>query len=119
MRDYLVKNVTWSPKTVQVTAFVLTLVLVIVGIFLLAKAFTKIADFAFLGCMNRIAGAFLGVFRMVIFLGILLGLFQNMNTKNRLIGAETQQKSLFFNPILKTSEFTLPVLKSWFAELTK
>ncbi|MDI1254847.1 MAG: CvpA family protein [Flavobacterium sp.] len=119
MRDYLIKHVSWTPRIVQITAFVLTLVLVIVGIFLLAKAFTKIADFAFLGCMNRIAGAILGIFRMVIFLGIFLGLFQSLNTKNQLISAETKQKSLLFNPILKTSEFTLPVLKHWFAELTK
>ncbi|MGK4566694.1 CvpA family protein [Flavobacterium sp. 3HN19-14] len=119
MRDFIVKHISWSPKAVQVTAFVLTLVLVIVGIFLLAKAFTKIADFAFLGCMNRIAGAVLGIFRMVIFLGIFLGLLQKMNSGNGLISAETQKKSFFFNPILKTSEFTLPVLKNWFEELTK
>ena len=119
MRDYLIKHVSWSAKTVQITAFVLTLILVIVGIFLLAKAFTKIADFAFLGCMNRLAGAVLGIFRMVIFLGIFLGLFQKMNTGNGLISAKTQQKSLLFNPILKTSEFTLPVLKTWFEALVK
>jgi len=119
MRDYLIKQVSWSAKTVQITAFVLTLVLVIVGIFLLAKAFTRIADFAFLGCVNHIAGAALGLFRMVIFLGIFLGLFQKMNSGNGLISKSTQEKSLLFNPILKTSEFTLPVLKNWFAELTK
>ena len=48
VKGYLEGFVSWNPKTIQVTAFVLTLILVVIGVHLLAKIFTKIADFAFL-----------------------------------------------------------------------
>lgn len=62
--SYLVKSmlenfVSWSPKTVQVSAFVLTLLIVVVAIHLLAKVVTGIADFAFLGWLNTVGGGVL------------------------------------------------------------
>jgi membrane protein required for colicin V production len=44
-------------------------------------------------------------------------LFQKVNINDALVSKETQEKSLFFNPILKTSEFMLPVLTDWFKDL--
>ena len=56
--SYLVKSflegfVSWNPQTIQITAFILTLIFVVIGVHLLAKTFTKIADFAFLGWVNK------------------------------------------------------------------
>lgn len=45
---FLGKHVSWSPKTIQITAFIITLLLVIVVIHLLAKMLTGMASFAFL-----------------------------------------------------------------------
>lgn len=120
--SYVVKSivaniVSWSPKTIQVTAFVLTLVLVVVGIHLLAKLFTNLASFAFLGWVNSLGGAFLATLKTILLLGTVLGLFQKVNINNALIAKETQDKSLFFTPVLKTSELLLPVLSDWFKDL--
>ena len=119
--SYLVANVIGdgTSKTVKVIAFIVTLVLVIIGIHLLAKVFSKVASTLFLGWLNTLGGAFLGVLRITLLLGIVLSLFQKVNFDNMLISKETQEKSLFFNPIVKTSEVFFPVLKEWFESLRK
>ncbi len=119
--SYLIANVIsdGTSKTVKVVAFILTLVLVVVGIYLLAKVFSNIASTLFLGWLNRLGGAFLGVLRITLLLGIVLSLFQKVNFDNLLISKETEEKSLFFNPIVKTSEVFFPVLKEWFEGLRK
>lgn len=106
-------------KTAKVTAFVIILVLVILGIRLLAKVLSKIASTLFLGWLNQLGGAVFALIRMALFLGVILSLFQKVNINNALISKETQEKSLFFNPVLKTSEFMLPVLTDWFKDLGK
>ena len=104
-------------KSAKVLAFVLTFILVVIGIHLLAKVFSKIASALFLGLINRIGGAIFGGLKMALILGVILSLFQKVNINDALISKETQEESLFFNPILKTSEFMLPVLTDWFKDL--
>ncbi|TGD58529.1 CvpA family protein [Flavobacterium humi] len=115
--DFLAKNVHWSPKTVQVTAFILTLLLVVIAIHLLAKVFTGIASFAFLGWANALAGSFFGLLKTALFIGIMLSLFQKVNVNNMILSKETQENAILFNPCIKTSEFLLPVLTDWFEDL--
>jgi membrane protein required for colicin V production len=106
-------------KTAKVTAFIIILIIVILGIRLLAKLLSKIASTLFLGWLNKLGGAVFATIRMALFLGVILSLFQKVNINNALISKETQKKSLFFNPVLKTSEFMLPVLTDWFKDLGK
>jgi membrane protein required for colicin V production len=115
--SYVVGGFIGDSKTAKIAAFVLTLILVVVGIHFLAKIFSKIANFVFLGWLNILGGAVFSVFKTAILLGIILSLFQKINIDNLLISKETQDKSMFFNPVITTSEIMLPVLNDWFADL--
>jgi membrane protein required for colicin V production len=117
--SYLIGGFIGGSKTAKVAAFVITLILIVVGIHLLAKVLSKIASTLFLGWLNKLGGAFFAVLKTALLLGVVLSLFQKVNLNNALISKETQEKSLFFNPILKTSEFMLPVLTDWFKDLKK
>lgn len=117
--SYVVGGFIGDSKTAKVAAFIITLILVVVGIHLLAKVFSKIASSLFLGWLNKLGGAFFAVLKTTLLLGVVLSLFQKVNINNALISKETQENSLFFNPILKTSEFMLPVLTDWFKDLKK
>lgn len=104
-------------KTAKVFAFIVTFILVVVGIFLLAKGLSKVASALFLGILNRIGGAIFGAVKTALILGVILSLFQKVNINDALVSKETRENSLFFNPILKTSEYMLPVLTEWFVTL--
>ncbi len=122
--SYLVKGflegfVSWNPKTIQVTAFVLTLILVVIGVHLLAKIFTKIADFAFLGWANKLAGGIFSVLKTALLIGIVLNLVQKINVDNQLISKEKQDKSIFYRPILDTTSFVMPMVTKWIDDVKK
>ncbi len=106
-------------KTAKIIAFVLTLILVMVAIHFLAKVFSKIASFVFLGWLNKLGGAVFAFLKTTLFLGIVLSLLQKINIDNALISKETQEKSWFFNSIVKTSTVLMPFLTVWFEDLKK
>jgi membrane protein required for colicin V production len=117
MKSLIESHVHWSPKSIQITAFALTFILVVVGIYLLAKFFTTLANFASLGLINKFGGGVFGVIRMVLILSVSLNLFQKVNEKNTFSDKATLEKSLFFYPIIKISTFIYPMLGEWFKDI--
>lgn len=122
--SYLVKGflddfVSWNPQTIQITSFVLTLILVVIAVHLLAKIFTKIADFAFLGWANKLAGGIFSVLKTTLLIGIVLNLIQKINVENQLISKEKQDKSIFYRPILETTSFMMPMVTNWIDDVKK
>ncbi len=107
--EYLAVQVTWSSKTVQITAFIVTFLLVVLLIRVLAKVFTEIADFAFLGLLNSFIGAFIGFFRMALYLSIILSLLHKINTG--FIPPETNKKSILLQPISSVGKLIFPFLE--------
>ncbi|MNK21310.1 colicin V production protein [compost metagenome] len=108
-----------NPKYISITAFAITFIAVVIGIILLAKVFTKLADFSGLGLINRIMGGFFGFLKMVLILSVSLNFFLKINSNNLFAEKETLDNSLFFNPILKVSNTIFPVLEEWFKEYKK
>ncbi|MBC7525794.1 MAG: CvpA family protein [Flavobacterium sp.] len=106
-------------KTAKVTAFVIVLIIVILGIRLIAKMLSKIASTLFLGWLNKLGGAIFAILRTALILGVVLNLIIKINVNNVLISKKTQETSMFVDPILKISEFMMPVLTDWFFNLKK
>lgn len=113
-QSWLEHQTHWNPKTVQVTAFALTFILVIIAVSMLAKVFTTIANFAFLGWVNSIFGSVLALFRGILVLSILLNLFQKIDGSFTLISQETKEKSILFVPIQAVSREIYPSISQWF-----
>ena len=119
VKDFLEGFVRWNPQTVQITAFVLTLILVVIGVHFLAKISTKIADFAFLGWANKLAGGIFIILKTTLLIGIVLNLVQKINVENQLISQEKQDKSVFYRPILDTTAFLMPMVTKWIDDVKK
>ncbi len=109
-------HVSWSPKTVQIVAFALTFVLVVVGITALAKAFTTLANFASLGIINKIGGGFFGLLKTILILSVSLHFFHKFNEKTELVEKETLVESLIYYPTLEISGLVYPAIENWFME---
>lgn len=106
-------------KTTKVAAFIITFLIVVIAVHYLAKVFSGIASWAYLGWLNKLGGAFFAVLKTTLLLGIVLNLFLKININNVLMSKEKQEASLFFNPVVNTSEFLLPVVTQWFNDLKK
>jgi membrane protein required for colicin V production len=117
MKNILTNTVSWSPKYIEITAFALTFLIVVIGIHLLAKFFTSIADFAYLGWLNKLGGATFSVLKTILALSIIFNIFQKINVNNLIVKQETLDNSMFYNPVQKVSTFIYPTLEQWYNEI--
>lgn len=117
MKSILGIHVSWDPKTVQIAAFIITFILVVIGISLLAKFLTKMANLASLGIVNKVTGSVFGLLKMILTLSVLLSLFQKINFDNTFAAKSTIDNSYFFNPIQKTAEIIYPSIEEWYKEI--
>lgn len=114
MRDMIAKHVSWNPTNIQVTAFILTFILVVVGVYLLAKFLTGIADFAQLGLVNKLGGGFFRILKTILIISIVIALFEKVNFNNTFAKKETLDQSIFYNPIKKVAAFVYPSIEKWY-----
>ena len=109
----------WNPKTIQVIAFIITFIIVVIVISLLAKFFTKVASFAHLGLINSTGGAFFRVLKTILVISIFLNIFEKINFNNILAKKQTLDNSLFYNPIQNTAKFMYPSLEKLYESVKK
>ncbi|CAM2768669.1 membrane protein required for colicin V production [Flavobacterium succinicans] len=119
MASLISSIVHWNPYTIKTVAFVLTFIVVVVGIYMLSKFFTGLADFAYLGWINKVGGGVFRVLKAILIISIFLTLFEKINYHNFLAKKETLDKSLFFNPIQKTADFLFPSLEKLYEKAKK
>jgi membrane protein required for colicin V production len=119
MKNILSGWVHWNPYTIQVIAFILTFIVVVVGIYWLGKSLTSIADFAFLGWINSLGGGFFRILKTILIISVFLTIFEKINYHNYLAKKETLDKSIFFNPIQKVAGFIFPSIEKWYDKARK
>ena len=59
--EYLMEYFDWNEKTINITAFAITFVIIVLAISLAGKALTKLANFAALGLLNKLLNWHLAV----------------------------------------------------------
>ena len=119
MKEILMEYVKWNPNSIQIVAFILTFIVVVIAIHLLGKFLTGIANFAFLGWLNKLGGGFFRVLKTVLIVSIVFSLFEKINYNNYLAKQETLDNSIFFNPIQKIAGYIFPSIKKGYEEIKK
>lgn len=110
--EFLADHVDWSENTINVSAFVVTFVVIVVTISLAGKALTKLASFVFLGVLNKVLGGFFGGAKIALILSVILMLFSKVHLTETLITEEDKNKSSFYEPVRSLAIFILPNLRS-------
>lgn len=111
--DYLAEHMQWDERFIKLTSFIITFIVIVVAVHSAGKLLTKIADFAMLGLVNKIAGALFGALKVAIILGAILIFFERVNSSVGLVKNETLQNSILYEPVKEIGAFVFnAVLKS-------
>ena len=103
--NYLAKNMNWDEQYINIASFVITFIIIVLLVHLSAKLLTKIADFAMLGLLNKIAGGIFGTLKVAIIIGAVLVFFDGMNSSFNFINQETKDESKLYEPIKEIGAF--------------
>ncbi|WP_179333775.1 CvpA family protein [Winogradskyella costae] len=110
---FLEPKVDWNEKTINIVAFAITFVVIVLVISLAGKALTKLADFAALGIINKLAGAVFGALKIGLILSVLLSVFHKMNNTLPFMEKEDLEKSTLYEPIKSLAPMIFPsIIKS-------
>lgn len=97
--DYLSSNMEWNERYMNITAFIITFIIIVFLVHLAGKFLTKIADFAMLGLLNKLAGAIFGTLKVAVIIGALLVFFERANSSVNLVKNETLEESVLYEPV--------------------
>ncbi len=111
--DLLQSRFDWSEKTINITAFAITFVVIVLTISLAGKALTKIADFAALGIINKLLGGVFGVLKIGLIFSIILIVFDKMNRTLPFVDKSELEESVLYNPVKSLAPTIFPsIIKS-------
>lgn len=105
---YLNEALNWNKKYITIASFILTFILIVIAMTLLGKFFTKMADFAALGLLNKLFGGIFGLLKMALFLSVVLFYFQKINTKTELVAEKSLEESILYSPVKEMAGLIFP-----------
>ncbi|MFK7785810.1 MAG: CvpA family protein [Crocinitomicaceae bacterium] len=92
-------------------SFTITFLLVGAMVYFAGIAIEKAIKAVSLSLPNRLMGAVLGAFKMILFVGTAIILLESYDEKSDIISEETKEGSLLFLPVENTTYFVMPALK--------
>ena len=106
--EFLQERTAWAEKTINITAFAITFVIIIIIIALTGKAFTKLADFASLGILNKLLGGVFGALKIGMILSVVLIVFNKMNNTITFVDEEHIKDSILYKPVKSIAPIIFP-----------
>ena len=108
MGDWLVERTSWSEQTINLAAFAITFVIIIVVVSMAGKLLTRVADFAMLGIVNKIAGAAFAVLKYAFLLSVVLMFLDAANKQLDIVSEEDIKASRLYEPVKMLAPSILP-----------
>lgn len=106
--DFLKESVSWDEKYIAIVAFAITFIVIVIAISLLGKLFTKIADFAALGILNKLLGGVFGALKVGLILSVLLIIFDKLNSTIPFVDKEATEDSILYKPVKSLAPMIFP-----------
>ena len=97
--DYLAAKMDWNERYITLISFIITFFAIVILVISAGKLLTKIAEFAMLGLLNKIAGGIFGTLKVAIILGALLIFFDSINKNIGFLNEDIKSESLLYAPI--------------------
>lgn len=106
--DQLVDYVSWEERYITIVSFAITFAIIVIAISLLGKMFTKMADFAALGFLNKLLGGVFGALKIGLILSIVLLVFSKLNDTIPFISEDQKEDSVLYEPLKNLAPTLFP-----------
>lgn len=100
----------WSPTNSKWVAFITTFLIIVIIVNIIGKLLTKIADFAFLGLLNKFLGGVFSVIKYTVLLSVVFMFLEQSPFNGYMVSEEKKEGSLLYGPIASIVPNILPGL---------
>ena len=107
--DLLSEKLLWNSQVINLTAFGITFLIILIVVNLAGKILTKIADFAALGLVNKLLGGVFNTLKLGFICSVIF-MFINASThiSGLLIPSQKKESSLLYKPVAMIGPLLLP-----------
>ena len=109
---------TWLSKYIQageqilkIVSFAIILIIVFLALGFVGRLLEKVLDFAFLGWVNRLAGAVFSLLKAFLIIGLLITGFCALNETFEMVKPEIISDSVLFQPLKDTADAVFPHIR--------
>lgn len=96
-----------SDQTARIVAFVIILLVVPLVCGLFGKALSKLVHAANLGCLDRLLGAAVGLFKVVLIMGLVIMVLDMTGISDKIVKKEAKRQSQLYVPVSDFSGYCL------------
>lgn len=107
---FIDENSQWDEKTINIIAFAVTFLIIVLAIALAGKALTKLADFAALGIVNKLLGALFGAIKLVLILSVVLNIYDITNRAIPMTDEKSIEDSALYTPVKSLVPMMFPII---------
>lgn len=108
--EFLQTKTEWNEKTINIVAFAVTFIIIVLAIALAGKALTKLADFAALGIINKLLGGVFGALKIALILSVVLNIFDKLNSTITFVDEENIEETILYKPVKEIFPMIFPNL---------
>jgi membrane protein required for colicin V production len=109
--EYINTNTNAPLEYIPLIAFGLTFLVIVIVVFLLAQLLNKFIDTLKLEWLNKAGGMFFGIAKILLIIGAILFVVNQVNSKHGFITKDFQEKSLLYQPLSDLMETAYPYIK--------
>ena len=113
MADWLSQYLTLDASILKVVSFVLVAIVVAVLLHLVGALLTKTLKALSLGFLNRLLGLVFGVLKVALILGLVILLFETLNSSLHIVKPEATADAVVYNALKDAANAIFPILKSF------
>lgn len=118
--DFLMEKVAWEERYINIAAFAVTFIIIVLAIALAGKALTKLANFAALGIVNKLLGGIFGALKIGLILSVVLIVFDTFKNTIPFADEDNLEHSILYAPIKSLAPLLFPnILKPEKADNTR
>jgi membrane protein required for colicin V production len=96
-----------SDQTARIVAFVIILLIVPIVCGVVGKILSKVVRAANLGFVDRIAGAFFGLLKYILVMGLVIMIFEMTGVSDHIMNSAEKKQSKLYAPVRSISSFCL------------
>jgi len=111
--DLLIRYFKLQSEHLNIISFIVTFIVIVILVHIVGNVISKMVDSGLLGITNKLGGLVFGVVRSVLFLSIVLMVFDKIDNDVQIIPEDVKAKSRMYEPIRNIAPSIFPFIDIW------
>lgn len=111
--ELLIKYFDLKSNYLNIISFAVTFVVIVILVHIVAGVINNMVDAGMLGITNKLAGMIFGILRSILFLSIVLMVFDKIDEDVKILPEEVKERSRMYEPIKNVAPSIFPFIDIW------